>query len=133
MARGAGRGPGMSAVATGTAKEAPVAAPDTFDLTYLGYGEWRAVASRPDWCSTGGDGDRLIAYIQHCDGAAGRPAADDPARPYLVDPCPPDGCVQSRRWAATLGQARSIARQMARRHFGALIARQERRPWRRSI
>ena len=89
----------------------PPVTPQHVGIADLGDGEWRVTASHGGV----GDGDRLIAYIRRTD-------ADPPQ--YEVDPTPPDGCYTSRRRCQTLGQAKTIGRQMAREHLGFIEARQ---------
>ena len=92
----------------------PPIKPHGVSVTDIGDGEYRIL------CHHGGigDGDKLVGYITH------EPAEE---RPYLVDPDPPRGCYMSRRRAATLGEAKTIGRQMAATMLGWMEYQQDRR------
>ena len=79
-------------------------------------GEWVAVASHP-FVGDGGEGSYTVAWISYERG-------ED--RPYLVDPVRLDGYYIARRRTKTLREAKSIARQVARKFLGFVAARQVR-------
>lgn len=92
----------------------PPISPHTFDVRQIDAREWFVLCSH---CAVG-DGDKLVCSILH------EPHEE---KPYLVDPSSDPWFPISRRRASTLGEAKTIARQMAAKMLGHMEYQQNRR------